>query len=140
MKSIQQNASLDEWYFDVDKVTTATSLFFGYYLAPVILHAYLSFSWRVSLGLSRLVCLYGYALTVFVPISVICVLPSDVVRWMSLIAAAACSSLFLIANLHAPLGEIYPRSTASSHLPVIALAVIPANLGLALLLKLFVFE
>ena len=49
MKS-RQEAKLDEWYFDVDKVTTAASLFFGYYMAPIILHAYLSFSWRVSIG------------------------------------------------------------------------------------------
>ena len=87
----------------------------------------------------RLVCLYGYALTAFVPISVVCMIPSEVVRWMSIAAGAAASSTFLVSNLWAPLGELNPDSTAVSQLPVVAVAVLAWNAGLAALLKIFVF-
>ena len=135
----QGENAIQEWYFDVDKVTTTFSIFYGYFLAPVALHFYLIFSWKASVGLMRLVCLYGYALTAFVPISVICMIPSETVRWMSIIAGAVVSSTFLAMNLWAPLGELNPNSTAVSQLPVIAVSVLGWNAGLAALLKIFVF-
>ena len=66
-----QPGSSTDWYFDIDKVSTAFFLFYGYItIVPSTLHLYLLFSWKKSVGLMKLVCVYGYALAAFVPISV----------------------------------------------------------------------
>jgi hypothetical protein len=52
-----------------------------------------------ELKLLTLICLYGYSLGVFLPASVLCLMPSPTVIWLTLMAAAASSGVLLIRNL-----------------------------------------
>lgn len=50
---------------------------------------------EASTSPSTVLCVYGYSLTIFIPASVVLILPYDLLDWVVLLAAAACSGLFL---------------------------------------------
>lgn len=109
------------------------------------------------------VCIYGYALFVYIPITVraltsalpllivqiLAVIPFDWVRWMLVGIAATISSVFLAGNLfmvrHPPVPDshAYPDKElkASAKYGLILTAVVVAlNVGLALTFKLYFFH
>ena len=52
---------------------------------------------------SLLVGIAGYALSIFVPISFICILPYEWLRWLLVAMATSTSGLFLLTNFKAPI-------------------------------------
>lgn len=50
-------------------------------------------------------CPAGYALTIYIPTSLICILPMASLRWGLTAGATATSALFILANLRAPIFE-----------------------------------
>ena len=64
------NNTDDSWYYDVGEVTFSAVLFYGYAtIVPLILYSVLRYL-RQPLALTSLLCLYGYSLFIYVPISV----------------------------------------------------------------------
>ena len=45
----------------------------------------------------------GYALSIFIPVSFICILPYEVLRWVLVAVATFTSGLFLLTNFKAPI-------------------------------------
>ena len=45
----------------------------------------------------------GYALSIFIPISFVCVLPYEVLRWAMIAVATVSSGLFLLLNFKGPI-------------------------------------
>ena len=58
--------------------------------------------------LTDILCIYGYTLAVFVPISILCVLPSDLLRWALIFLGGGVSAVFLLSNFHAHLSDVFP--------------------------------
>ena len=85
----------------------------------------------------QLVYTYGYALTVYVPVSLLCVVPSEAFRWMSFIAGMAVSASFLFTNVR-PIAWASPKGAAVVG-PVVT-AVVGAHVLFGILLKLFFFQ
>ncbi|KAJ3329390.1 hypothetical protein HDU76_007995 [Blyttiomyces sp. JEL0837] len=46
-----------------------------------------------------LIDLYGYGMTVWIPVSLLCIIPSDLLRWLLIAAAFAISVLFILQNV-----------------------------------------
>ena len=55
---------------------------------------------------SLLVGIAGYALSIFVPISFICILPYEWLRWLLVAIATSTSGLFLLTNFKAPIFDV----------------------------------
>jgi hypothetical protein len=48
----------------------------------------------------------GYALSVFIPVSCVCVLPYEAVRWALIGVATLTSGLFLLLNFRGPIFDV----------------------------------
>lgn len=48
----------------------------------------------------------GYALSIFIPISFVCVLPYEAVRWAMIGVATVSSGLFLLLNFKGPIFDV----------------------------------
>ena len=73
-------------------------------LLPLVLWLLLRY-YEASKRLVDVLCIYGYTLGVFVPISILCVLPSDLLRWLLVFAGGAVSAIFLLSNFNAHLSD-----------------------------------
>lgn len=124
----------DAWYYDVGEVTFSAMLFYGYtVLAPLALYFALRFNGN-PLDMKCLLCLYGYSLFIFIPVSMLSVVPVEWFRWVILIAGSAESCAFLVTNLKRRLLNL-PETTMYSILG--AVGVVHMVLGLVLKLHFF---
>ncbi len=57
----------------------------------------------------------GYALSIFIPISFVCVVPYEAVRWAMIAVATVLSGLFLLLNFKGPIFDV---AGAKCELPV----------------------
>lgn len=70
LSSHKSEGGKDSWHYDVNKVSWAAFIFYGYVgVIPLGLYFLLKYLGVVS-GLVQLWCLYGYSLFVFIPASV----------------------------------------------------------------------
>ena len=121
------------WYYDVDKVFGSMVIFFGYVGGVGMLSwaAMKYFNGAAAPSLATIWCIYGYALSIFVPISVACIVPSNAARWAFVMSATAVSAVFLVQSF-----KVFMVNSAvegSKSVPILALvAAVHAGLGLAL--------
>ncbi|EGG18851.1 Yip1 domain-containing protein [Cavenderia fasciculata] len=122
------------WKADIQKVVYSAIAIYGYsFVVPFILWAV--FKWmKLGLRLIDMACIYGYSLFIFVPISVLCVIPIGIVQWVIVGFGALVSGAFLVTNIFTPLKEDFTKRG------IIICAIIGAlHLGLALFLRLYFF-
>lgn len=97
-----------KWTYDFSQLTLAGSVIYSYVtLLPLLFWLLLRY-YEASKKLVDVLCIYGYTMTIFVPISVLCVVPSDLLRWILVLAGGAISSVFLLSNFHAHLADCFP--------------------------------
>lgn len=89
------------WRYDMQKMTSAASMFYGAIsLLPLAASVVLSRLLLVAdLSLSKLVCLWGYSLAVFIPVSLLCIIPSDVFHYVVFAVGYAFSCGFLVRQI-----------------------------------------
>ena len=128
-----QESSGDYWYYDVDKVGGSMAIFYGYVgIVGMMLWAAMKyFKGTGSPSLATIWCVYGYALSIFIPISIACVVPSNIARWVLVMTATAISGVFLVQSLKVCMLD--SELEGGKGAPVLALvAAVHAGLGLAL--------
>ena len=59
-----------------------------------------------AMPVSSVVNLAGYALSIFIPISFVCVLPYEALRWSMIAVATVSSGLFLLLNFKGPIFDV----------------------------------
>lgn len=122
------------WYYDINKVSYSAILYYGY------IGVVGSAAWGVlkffsaAVALPQVWCIYGYALSIYIPTSVVCIVPMASVRWGLTAGATAISALFILANLRSPIFE----NVGAKALPMyLVLAAAHAALGLGMVLYFF---
>jgi len=96
------------WTYNFNQLTLAGSVIYSYVtLLPLLLWAALRY-YEAQKRLVDIICIYGYTLGVFVPVSILCVLPSEPLRWLLVLAGGGVSALFLLSNFHAHLSDCFP--------------------------------
>jgi len=92
------NTGNHDWVYDFHKVTLAAVAIFSYAtLVPTALWGV--FLWRKSnAGYSflEILCVYGYSLCIYIPISVLWVVPVEWVRWLLVMLGMALSGTVLL--------------------------------------------
>nr|CAG4646539.1 EOG090X0CJ3 [Macrothrix elegans] len=118
------------WRYDFRKVSISASTIFSYsLLVPLFLWVFLW--WRrkegeqAPLRLMEIICLYGYSLAIYIPISVLWTIPFAFIQWTLVLVGATLSGSVLVLSLWPPL---------SSNQRGIAVAVLAVLLSLHFLL------
>jgi hypothetical protein len=88
-----------EWRSDFKKLSVAASSFYSLIIFMPVIAYFLLARIGQPKALSELVSLYGYSLFVFVPTSMVSVLPFEPLRWLAVLASFCLSALFLARNL-----------------------------------------
>jgi len=103
------NSETEPWERDFRLLTFAATMTFAYAIVvPVLVWAaslYVGVDPRPSL--IKLIGLYGYSMTLFVPASLLCVIPYGAVQWIVVLVAGGLSGVVLIRNLYTLFGTSY---------------------------------
>jgi len=97
-----------KWQYDFSQLTVAGSVIYSYVtLLPLLFWLLLRY-YEASKKLADVLCIYGYTMAIFIPVTVLCVLPSNLLRWLLVLLGGAISSIFLLSNFHAHLADCFP--------------------------------
>ena len=98
-------AAEEEFDYDINHLLNAAYICCGF---AFVLPAILWMTTQCCMGMKALtlaewVCLYGYSLVPFLPVTVICIIPFGIVSWVLLAVATAASCLLVVRNVSHPL-------------------------------------
>lgn len=123
----------ESWNLDISKVNWAAGLFYGYTcVLPLAIYFLLKYL-NLSMGIVQLWCLYGYSLFVFIPASVLSIIPVEAFRWVIIAIAGLTSASFVAFNLKSHIG-------VSEWSIIIAIGSFVVQCCLALTLKIIFFR
>lgn len=88
-----------------------------------------------SLNFVPVICTYGYSFSIFIPITIICVIQIDILQWIVLIYAVFSSTSLLVVNYYKLMGD-YSKNKKI----LIIIIVLFFQAGLLLFFKLFFFK
>jgi len=106
--SFTPSSGQPQWSYNFNQLTLAGSVIYAYVtLLPLLFWLLLRY-FEASKKLVDVLCIYGYTLSIFLPISVLCVLPSNLFRWLLVLIGGGISAVFLLSNFHAHLADCFP--------------------------------
>ncbi|XP_074324526.1 uncharacterized protein LOC141661417 [Apium graveolens] len=120
----------NSWSFDVNYVNMAAVYVYGYALVVPLVFYFLLRYLGSNVSLVRFWCMWGYSLFVFIPSSLLLVIPVEFIRWTIIMIAGAASSSFVTLNL---------RSCTQNDLAVVLAAACVLQYGLAFVIKMWFF-
>lgn len=101
-------AAHPKWMYNFNQLTLAGTVVYSYVtLLPLLFWMLLRY-YEASKKLVDVLCIYGYTLSAFVPVSILCVLPSNLLRWLLVLLGGGVSAIFLLSNFHAHLADCFP--------------------------------
>jgi len=125
-----------EYDYDFRLLSIAVSLVYAYGLAlPVMLWLALRYLGVGEWSVVEAVAIWGYGQFIWIPVSILCVIPVPLVRWILVFIAFALSGYFLVANIYPILATAEAKAT---RLLIVAIAILHA--GLALTFKVLFFS
>ncbi|KAG6833270.1 hypothetical protein H0H87_009445 [Tephrocybe sp. NHM501043] len=126
--SVYLSAPGTEYDYDFALLSVAVSLVYAYGIAlPVLLWLGLRYLGVGEWSVVEALAVWGYAQFVWIPVSILCVIPVPIVRWVLVILAFASSGYFLVVNVYPILASAEAKAT---RLIIIAIAVLHAALAL----------
>lgn len=127
--------SSKNWEYDFQSIVSSASLIYGFAgIVPTLIYFGLN-NVNAKISFVSLLCLYGYSLAVFIPATLICLVPSNAVSWLVLLGAAAASGVFLLRNLARLIANHVPQ-----YLAAILGGIASIQLTFMLLLKIYFFS
>ncbi|GFH10679.1 Yip1 domain-containing protein, partial [Haematococcus lacustris] len=130
-----QSMADSQWFTDYTKLASSAGLFYGYAFGLSLL-LWLGLRYlRSDMRLVNMFCIYGYAMTIFIPVAFICIVPNDLVQWLTVAVATIISGMFLIMNMRERIMVVGPGKSV----PVL-IAIFALHLGLGFVLKLIFFQ
>jgi hypothetical protein len=79
-------------------IPVAAALIYGFGLGVPIIFTFLLKFYGSNVHYINTICIYGYSMVVFIPLFLVCVVPSGLVQWICIIAGCAASAMFLLTN------------------------------------------
>lgn len=117
---------------DFRKVTMAATAIYSYaWLVPLALWGFLT--WRnrrttslVSYSFLQIVCVYGYSLSIYIPAVILWIIPSEGLRWCSIVVALCLSGSVLVMTFWPATRDDKPRITIAVMTTIVILHVLLA--------------
>ncbi|KAK7040711.1 hypothetical protein VNI00_009617 [Paramarasmius palmivorus] len=126
----------EQYDYNFTLLSVAVSLVYAYGIAvPVLLWVALRYLGVGEWSVVEAMAIWGYSMFVWVPVSILCVIPVPMVRWVLVFAAFASSGYFLVRNVYPILASAEAKAT---RLFIIGIAVLHA--GVALTFKVLFFS
>ena len=116
-------------------VPIAGIVVFGVGFGLPILIGFLMKIFGTTLTFVSVICTYGYSFSIFLPISIICVIQINILQWTALAYAIFSSTSLLVVNYYRQMGD-YSRNKKF----LIIFIVLIFQLGLLLFFKLYFFQ
>ncbi|PRP82530.1 hypothetical protein PROFUN_10100 [Planoprotostelium fungivorum] len=116
----------NQWNYDATKLGIGAGVIYGYLgLIPLLLWG--ACKWfKIELGYLQAVCLYGYSLFIFIPITAVNVISYTWLHWVSIAIATLISACFIVFNL---VGIFRPHMGTGAILLLVAF-ILHAGLGI----------
>jgi len=124
----------NKWSPNFSLVSVSAFAIYGYQIIVPLLLWIVSKFLKIGLTLLDCLCIYGYALSIYIPVAVICVAPSEIVRWVIVGVAGLISTAFLVVNFFR---EIRKENKWGLWIIVVITLL---HVGLALTFKLYFFS
>ncbi|KAL7535195.1 hypothetical protein ACHAXR_010134 [Thalassiosira sp. AJA248-18] len=97
-------AAEQEWDYDINQLLHATWILYSFSMGlPTMLYFVLRLVGVNNLGLAELICLYGYSLAPYLPVTWICIIPYGWVQWPLLAVATVLSGMLVLRNVVGPI-------------------------------------
>ncbi|CAL1374593.1 unnamed protein product [Linum trigynum] len=128
---LKHTDSSASWNFDVGYVNAAAVSIYGYAIVVPLGFYFLLQYLGSTASLIRFWCMWGYSLFIFVPCSVLLVIPVEFLRWLIILGAGADSACFVTANLKTYVG--------GGDLTIVLAASFLLQLALAIFIKAWFF-
>jgi hypothetical protein len=113
-------AAEEEWEYDINQLLRATSILYSFSFGlPTVLYLLLRLlssgnnSNGSLIGLADLICLYGYSLVPYLPVTWICIAPYNWVQWSMLGVATLLSGMLVLRNV---VGSILASSRGGANI------------------------
>ncbi|KAF5828845.1 hypothetical protein DUNSADRAFT_16981 [Dunaliella salina] len=129
------SAVQSQWFTDYTKLSASAGIFYGYVFVVGLLVWLVLRYFRSDMRIVNILCIYGYALSIYLPISVICIAPSDIARWVIVLLGTVTSGLFLFMNLRERIMAAGPGKS----MPIL-LSVLGVHAVVGIVLKLYFFS
>ncbi|TFK75583.1 Yip1-domain-containing protein [Pluteus cervinus] len=125
-----------EYDYDFRLLSIAVSLVYAWGIGvPVLFWLGLRYIGLGEWGVLEAVALWGYGQFVWIPVSILCVIPVSLLRWLLVLVAASVSGVFLVRNVNNTLRAAEAKTT-----PLILAFIVAINLGIALTFKIIFFS
>ncbi|KAI8388032.1 uncharacterized protein BYT42DRAFT_602653 [Radiomyces spectabilis] len=116
--------------YDFRLLSYAVFVIYTYsFVSPVLVWASTKY-YGCQPNLLEIIDFYGYSLTIWIPVSVLCVMPFDIARWVFVSIAFALTAFFLTKNLYMVISRADAKTSR-----FILLAILLAHAIFALVLK-----
>uniref|UniRef100_A0ACD5T9E4 Uncharacterized protein n=1 Tax=Avena sativa TaxID=4498 RepID=A0ACD5T9E4_AVESA len=96
---MQRKTELNIWNFDVGYFNWAASVMYGYAIVVPAAFFFLFQYFGSRPSLVRFWCMWGYSLFIFIPASILLLIPVEFLRWLIIAGAGGASSWFIALNL-----------------------------------------
>ena len=116
-------------------VPIAGVVIYGVGFGLPVLITFLMKIFGTSLSFVSVICTYGYSFSIFLPISIICVIQVDILQWIALIYAIFSSTSLLVVNYYRQMGDFSKNKKI-----LIIVIVLIFQFGLLLFFKLYFFR
>jgi len=124
------------WDYDFTLLTVAVAVVYSYGLGvPIALWAALKWLGVPDFSLLNAVAIWGYGMTVWIPVSLICIAPVMYLRSACVAIACGLSGFFLVRNIYPVLATAEAKSV---RLVVILIAIL--HVGVAITFKVLFFS
>ncbi|KAG0198489.1 hypothetical protein BGX28_008055 [Mortierella sp. GBA30] len=115
---------------DIRQLTFAFGTIYTYaFLVPAMIWGATKY-FGCQPDLLEMLALYGYGLTIWIPVALLCILPWGLLRWATVLIGASASGVFLVRNMY----PVLQRAEAQTS-KVILILVVVLHVILAFLLK-----
>jgi len=122
-----------EWRYDFELMTLAATLYYvSISIVPLIIWFGLK-HFGVAKSLVEVLSIYGYSFAVYVPITFVCIVPLNAVRWVGIVWSFLVSTWFVLRNIFPIEPELRKKTF------ILMIVAILYHAGLAFLTKIFFY-
>ncbi|KAH9251424.1 hypothetical protein BASA81_010718 [Batrachochytrium salamandrivorans] len=128
-ESIAKAWSNQKYEYDMTQLSFAGAVVYTYVLLlPALLWGVAKYFSITTIRLFDMINVYGYGMSIWVPVSLLCIIQHDLIRWAIVLSAFALSTFFHIKN-------IKPLATDARAITIIFVLVIGSQVAIALIFK-----
>jgi hypothetical protein len=124
----------NDWDYKFSVVSVGALAVYGYNIIVPLILWIMSRCLEINITLLDALCIYGYALFIYIPAAILSPIPSSIARWILVAIACGISTTFLVGNFFREL-----KANVKYGL-FIVLGIAALHLGLALVVRLYFFQ